>query len=75
MPLRKSTDCSLAVLEAVANAENTDPRDLPPLHESIDPGALNALFSGDDSRVTEFVFRYHGYVVTISERGQIQLED
>lgn len=35
---------SMAVVQAVSNAERTDPCSLPPLAESLDPDALDALF-------------------------------
>lgn len=35
---------STAVIEAVSEASDTASRDLPPLHEVVDPDALNDLF-------------------------------
>jgi hypothetical protein len=35
---------SHAVVEAVASARDTDPLELPPLYDAVDPDALNRLF-------------------------------
>lgn len=67
---------SLAVVEAVAHAEAVDPTDLPPLHETIDPDALDAIFStdppGDPAEAVSF--SYCGHRVTIFADGAVTLE-
>jgi len=37
---------SIAVVSAVADVTGTDPSELDPLYETIDPDALNSLFRG-----------------------------
>lgn len=56
---------------AVADAEGVDPIDLPPLFERIDPDALDRLLSRGESQVR---LNYHGYTVTVDQRGVVDLE-
>ncbi|MFB6080702.1 MAG: HalOD1 output domain-containing protein [Haloferacaceae archaeon] len=66
---------SRTVIEAVANAENVDPRELdPPLYEVIDPEALDALFAAEDGTAPRVVFRYCGYEVTVDRDDSIRLD-
>lgn len=40
------SDCiTTAVLRAIAETTGRDPRELPPLYETVDPDSLNALFN------------------------------
>lgn len=64
---------STAVIEALAAEEGCDPDQLTvPLYECVDPEALDAFVtsSGAD-RVT---FTYPGYVVTVTEDGDVSLD-
>ena len=65
---------SRAAIEAVAESERIDPVDLPPLGDVIDPEALNGLFADRESTRGRIRFRYHGYEVTVDERGHVTLE-
>lgn len=60
---------TVAVVEAVAEAEQANPDDLPLLSDVIDPEALDALF--DDDRVgrsgVHCSFDYCGYAVTVTD--------
>lgn len=58
---------SLAVIEAVAEAEGCDSTDLSPLFEVIDPEALDRLVE-DGASVS---FDYAGRHVNITETGEI----
>ena len=61
-----------AVVSAVAEAEDVDPVDLPPLYNAIDPEALNALFtSRNDTAVATVEFEYAGYTVAIHGTGEV----
>lgn len=65
---------SEGVVAAIAAREGIDPLDIDrPLHDAIDPDALNALFV---SRRTKgyVTFTYFGYEVTIHNDGAIELE-
>lgn len=70
---------SMNVVRAVADREDVDPIALtPPLYESINPDALDALFPPQSERTDQAIksitFRYHGYTITISRDGQITLQ-
>lgn len=69
---------SHVVIESVAEATDTDPFRLPPLHDAVDPEALNRLFatSGHGGLSTDghVTFRYHGCVVTVHASGQAIVE-
>lgn len=74
-PLRASqTDESLvpALLQAVEAATGIDAIDLPPLHDAVDPDALNALVRSTDQSL-HVTFDYAGLVVAIDGDGEISL--
>jgi len=63
----------ISVLEAVATVERGTAIDLPPLVDTIDPDALNALLRTDDCsagplRVT---FDYAGHEVVVERDGRV----
>lgn len=64
----------LSVVEAVAVATRTDPTELPPIADAVDPDALNRLFArptGTPSTVS-ITFTYAGRDVTVSSTdGQL----
>ncbi|WP_049925688.1 HalOD1 output domain-containing protein [Halopiger goleimassiliensis] len=77
------TPPSRAVIEAVADAEGVSPAELcppayDPLHEAIDPDALDALFEdradGAPRSTGSVSFPYCGYLVTVEEDGSVTLE-
>lgn len=55
------------ILDRVAEAEECDPLELPPLYHSIDADALERCVASADSPVT-LRFRYYDYTVTV--RGE-----
>lgn len=60
------------ILSRIAELENTDIVDLPPLYDAVDPDALEAIFSETESgelRVGEISFPYAGYEVTVHFDG------
>lgn len=74
-----STSLAYAVLEAIAEREDTDVADLPPLHERIDPDALDQLFAATYDGTTRggghVRFSYAGYVVTVHSEERVELQD
>ncbi|NUC72614.1 hypothetical protein HTZ84_09875 [Haloterrigena sp. SYSU A558-1] len=67
---------SLAVVAAVAAVDNSDPVEMNPLHNVIDTGALNELFSATTSggqRNGHISFSYEGYEVTVFSEGVIKV--
>ena len=60
------------VIEAVASASDTDATELPPLHDSVDTDALNALFDSGGSESDPSLrvsFVYDGYTVRVDRDG------
>lgn len=60
------------VVNAVAAYSNTDPMVLPPLYESIDADALNALLRSNGANCT-VIFEYGGYEVTVNSDRKVRL--
>lgn len=61
-------DASMAVVQQVAERASVDATALPPLYESIDPDALDAIFASTTagtSRSGRVEFTYAGYRVTV----------
>ena len=60
---------STAIVTAVAEAEGLAPTELtPPLHDAVDPEALDRLFGSDrveSERGTRVSFTYYGYDVRV----------
>jgi hypothetical protein len=69
----KHMDTSERVVQGVSNLKSTDPLDLPPLYDSIDPEALGAVIDRMDEG--EVVFTYAGTEVTVTADGVIDVED
>lgn len=59
---------SIQVVEAIAEAENLDMTDLPPLFEAIDSEALDAVVEDGGATVS---FQYAGYTVEVRGRTEI----
>ena len=64
----------VAVVSAVADATGTDPLELPPLSNVINPEALNDLIgTGRSSSLQSVSFEYAGYDVVVSGTGDIEV--
>ena len=60
------TPLSICVVEAVVEALETDPKELQPLYEAIDPDALDQLFESPHQLQRGCImFRYEGCNVTV----------
>ena len=67
---------TVAVVQTMAAAEETDPTDLEPLYDAIDPQALDRICSEgvparDGDRTVEFT--YHGRRVAVRSRGAVEI--
>jgi hypothetical protein len=64
---------STAVVGAVSTVADEDPLDIEPLHSTIDPDALDALFSGKRRGEGDIHVRFSvaGHSVTVSSYGSI----
>ena len=67
-----------AVIEALADAADVDPTEIPTLYEYVDPDAFNKLFDGSD-RATEgdtvLSFQVERWHVFIRSDGRIRVCD
>lgn len=74
---RTTVTPSTAVIERIADASNCDPLELEPLHESIDPDALDRLIRGNGTEPHDHIrsvsFLYGKYEVTVRSSGSIEL--
>ena len=68
-----------AVVGAIAAVTDTEPLELPPMYETIDPEALNLLFARrtDDPDAPEKVlsFSMNGWNVFVRDDGRIRICD
>lgn len=62
---------TIGVVELVSAVSGTSRTDLPPLHDVIDPDALDTVFREYD--VGSVVFPYCGFAVVVSADGQLSL--
>lgn len=68
-----AAELSVRVIEAVADAADADPTTMAPLHESIDPDALDQLIAaGMDGQVS---FTFGGHAVTVEGDGTVAVEE
>ncbi|WP_336022993.1 HalOD1 output domain-containing protein [Halobellus salinisoli] len=65
---------SATLVEAVAAATGQAMTDLPPLHRSIDPDALDALLTRGQSSSVTVSFRYADTDVSMNENGSIEIQ-
>lgn len=75
--LPESAPVSQRVTHAVAEETDTDPFDLDPLFDVIDPESLNALFEptnrGSQRTTGSVAFDYAGCEVTVSADGAVDV--
>lgn len=62
-----------AIVEVVAAATGREPTDLPPLYESIETDALDALVSASTDESTRVTFDYAGVEVTVRSHGEFEV--
>lgn len=61
------------LVHTVAEQTNTDPLELPPLYDTIDPDALDALLTTLEGGNIEF--QYAGHAVRLESDGDVHLID
>lgn len=64
---------SVAVVEAVSDATDTDPTAGPPLHDFVDTDALNSLLTdpNSDPETVRLAFYYQGHEITVVGDGTV----
>lgn len=70
------TDPAMAVVETLAATIDSEPGDMVPLYDVVDPDALNALLdppNGQKSPHVQVSFRYQGLAVSVSNTGLVSV--
>ncbi|WP_076610192.1 HalOD1 output domain-containing protein [Natronorubrum thiooxidans] len=65
------------IVQAIAEYENEESQNLPPLRDSINPKALDTAFESDGRPVSKagcITFSYYGYTVLVQSTGQILIK-
>lgn len=73
----ETTAPSVAIVEAVASAANSDPQSLESLYECIDPDAVDMLFTESPDRPEtsiQLTFTYHEFTVTVNSNGTVLVD-
>lgn len=65
---------SEAILQTLAEENNTTLEALPPLYKSIDPDALETIFDNRDGRWI-IQFEHAGYWITVQNGREIEVEE
>lgn len=65
---------SLQVVEALADATNTDAHELEPLYNVVDPEALDALFQPDSDGTIRVEFEYGNSSVEVRSDGTVTVD-
>ncbi|MEY7849186.1 HalOD1 output domain-containing protein [Natrarchaeobius sp. A-rgal3] len=65
---------SLRVVDALASATDTDPLDLEPLYDVVDPEALDQLFRDDVDVSGRVQFSYDGHAVEVGSDGTVTVD-
>lgn len=66
-------EAATTVVEEVARVKDTDPLELDPLYQVVDPDALNELVAHAADAVT-IDFEYEGHVVTVRGDGHVTVD-
>lgn len=62
---------SVAIVQEIAAVEGTDPAKLPPLYDSIDIDALDALVTYSDAQDLTIEFDYDAYTIRVEGASEI----
>lgn len=62
---------SVAIVQEIAALEGADPTELPPLYDSVDTDALDALVRHSDAEDLTIEFDYGDYRVSVEGTGEI----
>lgn len=64
---------STNVILSIAALEGVGPTELPPLAETVDPDALDRVFSSSTEANGSISFEFAGYEVTVSSDGKLEI--
>ncbi|WP_227380659.1 DUF7504 family protein [Haladaptatus halobius] len=69
---------SIRLSEAMATVLDTDPLELTPLYNAIDPEALDEIFHSSHTNShppVEIIFSWHGHAICVRQTGEIRITD
>jgi len=71
-----SGEAIATIVEVIAEREDTDPSDLPPLHDTIDTLIFESLLRSVTDEAQQHVrFLYCGYQITVYDDGTILIDE
>lgn len=70
---RVGETATVQVIQTVAETTSTDPLELPPLYDTIDPDALDSLV--EDMTTGTISFNYTGLDITVHSDGTVIIND
>ncbi|WP_435064375.1 HalOD1 output domain-containing protein [Halobaculum sp. EA56] len=78
--LRDHSELTVGITDAVCEHTGTDPSDLPPLYDAVDPEVLAAVVDGEDvpdadATARRFVFEYAGHEVVVRSDGTVRVRE
>jgi len=62
------------ILESVSRELESDPLDLPPIYQAIDPEALEDAIASSESNTLRVAFQYAGCEVLVTGCGSVTVE-
>ena len=65
------TPLAESVVNVIANVKGVDPLDIPPLYDSVDLDAVEALLEDTDTQ--QIQFRHAGFDVVVTSSGDIKI--
>lgn len=65
---------SLRIIDALAAATDTDPLELDPLYDVVDPEALDRFLAADPTGEATVAFGYDGHSVEVRSDGAIAVD-
>lgn len=66
---------SLRIIDALADATDTDPLELDPLYDVVDPEALDRFLEADPTGEATVQFSYHGHSVAVRSDGAVAVDE
>ncbi|UTF53254.1 HalOD1 output domain-containing protein [Natronosalvus rutilus] len=58
------------IVSKISDRENTDPINLPPLYEAVDPERLQELVESSPNDTSVAKFTYYGYQINVTGDGK-----
>jgi hypothetical protein len=69
----RDTSLTIRVAEELARTLDTQPTDLPPIHDAVDLDAVERLVAHTDAPGLQVAFEYQGYGVRVDGDGEVEV--